>query len=420
MRGVLRRAALRPPAQEVLTARVGCRWAERRTHNVERRTRNVADQNARRKMQKRTGLPFCVFRLAFFVLWAASACSPSPPPADLRRLTLPDLSHASPSVQEQLREGYAALDRSIGTRDIRPVDLGDAYGRMGMLLMAAEFRNEAESALLNAEALSPARAPLALLPGARVPPQGRRGEVGGRVRAGARAAAGRPADARVARQRAARRGQAGGGRAAFRRGAGHPAPARHRRARPRTGGARAPGLRARRGRARTRAVSRSEGDDRSLPARARLPRPRRRRQGDRAHAAARDARHQARRSAHARARQPAAQRARVRGGRRRRPRQGGLGRRGGQFPEGHRPCPRGAVAPPQAGHRPGAQRRHTWGGGPVRAGPEAVAHFRQGALQPRPHPGVERPVAAGGRTLGGRDQGGARLRGAAPPAGRRC
>ena len=107
-------------------------------------------------MQKRTGLPFCVFRLAFFVLWAASACSPSPPPADLRRLTLPDLSHASPSVQEQLREGYAALDRSIGTGDIGPVDLGDAYGRMGMLLMAAEFRNEAESALLNAEALSPA------------------------------------------------------------------------------------------------------------------------------------------------------------------------------------------------------------------------------------------------------------------------
>jgi tetratricopeptide (TPR) repeat protein len=108
-------------------------------------------------MQKRAGLPFCVFRFAFFVLWAASACSPRARPADLRRLTLPDLSHAAPSVQEQLREGYAALTRSIDTRDIRPVDLGDAYGRMGMLLMAAEFRNEAESALLNAEALSPAQ-----------------------------------------------------------------------------------------------------------------------------------------------------------------------------------------------------------------------------------------------------------------------
>ena len=108
-------------------------------------------------MHKRARLPLCIFRFAFFALWAAAACSTKPPPPDLRPLRLPDLSHAAPSVQEQLREGYAALTRSIDTRDIRPVDLGDAYGRMGMLLMAAEFRNEAESALLNAEALSPAQ-----------------------------------------------------------------------------------------------------------------------------------------------------------------------------------------------------------------------------------------------------------------------
>src|SRR5712671_5531149 len=73
--------------------------------------------------------------------------------AALRKVALPDLSHASPSVQDQLREGYAVLTRSIETAGIRPVDLGDAYGRMGMLLMAAEFRDEAESAYLNAEAL---------------------------------------------------------------------------------------------------------------------------------------------------------------------------------------------------------------------------------------------------------------------------
>jgi tetratricopeptide (TPR) repeat protein len=61
-------------------------------------------------------------------------------------------------VQDQLREGYAVLTRSIETAGIRPVDLGDAYGRMGMLLMAAEYRDEAESAYLNAEALSPSDA----------------------------------------------------------------------------------------------------------------------------------------------------------------------------------------------------------------------------------------------------------------------
>lgn len=109
-------------------------------------------------MQKRAGLPFCLFRFAFFVFWALSACSSkpqAPPVAELARINLPDLSRVTPSVQDQLREGYAVLARSIDTRDIRPADLGDAYGRMGMLLMAAEFRNEAELALRNAEALSP-------------------------------------------------------------------------------------------------------------------------------------------------------------------------------------------------------------------------------------------------------------------------
>src|SRR3954453_14557635 len=93
----------------------------RRTQNIDSRTRNREPQNARRKMHERARLPFCVFRFAFFALWATAACSAKPRPPDLRPLTLPDLSHAAPSVQEQLREGYAALTRSIDTRDIKPV-----------------------------------------------------------------------------------------------------------------------------------------------------------------------------------------------------------------------------------------------------------------------------------------------------------
>jgi tetratricopeptide (TPR) repeat protein len=100
-------------------------------------------------MQKRAGLPFCVFRLAFLLFGAASACSPRPQPPELRRVVLPDLSHVTAPVQSQLRDGYAALN------DASPTTLGEAYGRMGMLLMAAEFRNEAESAFLNAQALAP-------------------------------------------------------------------------------------------------------------------------------------------------------------------------------------------------------------------------------------------------------------------------
>ena len=56
-------------------------------------------------------------------------------PASLQKVVLPDLSHAVPPVQDQLREGYAVLTRSIDNKDTRPIDLGEAYGRMGMLLM---------------------------------------------------------------------------------------------------------------------------------------------------------------------------------------------------------------------------------------------------------------------------------------------
>ena len=75
--------------------------------------------------------------------------------AVVNKVALPDLSHATPSVQDQLREGFALLTKSLDTPGLGPADLGAAYGRMGMLLMAAEYRDEAEASLLNAEALAP-------------------------------------------------------------------------------------------------------------------------------------------------------------------------------------------------------------------------------------------------------------------------
>jgi tetratricopeptide (TPR) repeat protein len=104
--------------------------------------------------------PGVALDLVFMLALSLTACSsPSAPPSSaLRQVTLPDLSHATPSVQDQLRAEYAVLTHSIDTKGIRPVDLGAAYGRMGMLLMAAEFRNEAESAFLDAQALSPGQA----------------------------------------------------------------------------------------------------------------------------------------------------------------------------------------------------------------------------------------------------------------------
>jgi tetratricopeptide (TPR) repeat protein len=75
---------------------------------------------------------------------AASSTNAAPMP---RKVALPDLSHAAPSVQDQLREGFANITSQP--------DLGAAYGRLGMLLMAAEYRDEAESSFLNAQALAP-------------------------------------------------------------------------------------------------------------------------------------------------------------------------------------------------------------------------------------------------------------------------
>ena len=90
------------------------------------------------------------------VAWGCGARESAPAAASLQKVVLPDLSHAVPPVQDQLREGYAVLARSIDNKDTRPVDLGEAYGRMGMLLMAAE-PERSRVVFLNAQALAPTR-----------------------------------------------------------------------------------------------------------------------------------------------------------------------------------------------------------------------------------------------------------------------
>jgi tetratricopeptide (TPR) repeat protein len=104
--------------------------------------------------------------VALLVALAAGACSskpeaPAPVPAKpagtytLRKITLPDLSHAAPSVQQQLRDVYASLQRKIDGTSTPTDQLALAYGQMGMILMAAEYNNEAEAALLDAQTFNP-------------------------------------------------------------------------------------------------------------------------------------------------------------------------------------------------------------------------------------------------------------------------
>ena len=107
---------------------------------------------------------------AFAALFLTTACardthtapSSSPPstpaPVDrksLRPVSLPDLSKTDPSVQRQLRDGYAKLTARMADPATSDVDLGFAYGEMGKLLMAAEYRDAAESSFLDAQLLTP-------------------------------------------------------------------------------------------------------------------------------------------------------------------------------------------------------------------------------------------------------------------------
>ena len=63
-------------------------------------------------------------------------------------VVLPDLSRVHASVQEQIREAYAAL------MALEPGERGEAYGQLAKLLMASEYPDQAEVCLLNAQLLA--------------------------------------------------------------------------------------------------------------------------------------------------------------------------------------------------------------------------------------------------------------------------
>jgi tetratricopeptide (TPR) repeat protein len=94
-----------------------------------------------------------VSTLALFEILACSRRGQEP--AALRPISLPDLSRASESVKAQLGDGYASLTRTIQDRNAGTLERGTAYGRMGMLLMTAEYRDEAEACFLDAQSLAP-------------------------------------------------------------------------------------------------------------------------------------------------------------------------------------------------------------------------------------------------------------------------
>ena len=69
-------------------------------------------------------------------------------------VALPDLAGMHETVQVQLRDAHRALESGASSR---PGALADAYGHLGMLLMAGDYFDAAEVCLLNARQLAPDR-----------------------------------------------------------------------------------------------------------------------------------------------------------------------------------------------------------------------------------------------------------------------
>jgi tetratricopeptide (TPR) repeat protein len=72
-----------------------------------------------------------------------------------RPVALPDVSRLAKSVQTQVRERHSALMAKLEDRTTPPSVLGDAYGELGLILMAAEYYEAAASCYLTAQTLAP-------------------------------------------------------------------------------------------------------------------------------------------------------------------------------------------------------------------------------------------------------------------------
>ncbi len=70
-------------------------------------------------------------------------------------VTMPDFATMTEPVAQQMRTHRTAVRVRLGTAATEPEALGDAYGRLGMLLLAATYVDAAEASLRNAQTLAP-------------------------------------------------------------------------------------------------------------------------------------------------------------------------------------------------------------------------------------------------------------------------
>lgn len=70
-------------------------------------------------------------------------------------VALPDLSGAAASVRRQARERHARLEAKLAEPRTPPAELADAFGDLGLMLMAAEYYGAAEACFSSAIELAP-------------------------------------------------------------------------------------------------------------------------------------------------------------------------------------------------------------------------------------------------------------------------
>jgi tetratricopeptide (TPR) repeat protein len=73
----------------------------------------------------------------------------------VQSVSLPDLSHMTAPVREQIRQRYSSLTSAIEQLDTTSAELSDAYGEMGNVLMAARYVDATEPFYFNAQTLAP-------------------------------------------------------------------------------------------------------------------------------------------------------------------------------------------------------------------------------------------------------------------------
>jgi tetratricopeptide (TPR) repeat protein len=73
----------------------------------------------------------------------------------LRAVVMPDLSKMTESVQKQIGAAHASLMTSTGNRATPAADLANAFGDLGKILLAGDYREAAEPCFLNAQTLAP-------------------------------------------------------------------------------------------------------------------------------------------------------------------------------------------------------------------------------------------------------------------------